>query len=82
MADQLIKMDHERGRVIVMRTSIDSDGNPVEHQVELDLPKTPVAIGLIRKVKRGDDGRFYETEEMIETPVLKGNEVSQPDESV
>ena len=74
MADRLIKMDYERGKVIVMRTSIDSDGNPFEQQVELDLPETPVAKGLLRKVKQGDDGRFYETEEVIETPILKESE--------
>lgn len=80
MADRLIKMDCERDKVLVMRTSIDSDGNSVEHQVELDLPKTPVAKGLIRKVKHGNDGRFYEIEEVIETPILKENEVAQPDQ--
>jgi hypothetical protein len=74
MGERLIKMDYERGKVIVMRTSIDSEGNPVEHQVELDLPETPVAKGLIRKVKHGDDGSLYETEEVIETPILKENE--------
>lgn len=74
MADRLIKMDYERGKVVVMRTTIDSNGNSIEQQVELDLPETPVAKGLIRKVKHGDDGRLYETEEVIETPVLTNNE--------
>lgn len=74
MADRLIKMDYERGKVIVMRSSIDSNGNPIEHQVELDLPEIPLAKGLIRKVKHGDDGRLYETEEVIETPILKKSE--------
>ena len=74
MADRLIKMDYERGKVIVMRSSIDSNGNPIEHQVELDLPETPMAKGLIRKVKHGDDGRLYETEEVIETPIFKKSE--------
>ena len=74
MADRLIKMDYERGKVIVMRTSIDANGNPIEHQMELDLPETPMAKGLIRKVKHGDDGRLYETEEVIETPILKKSE--------
>ena len=74
MNEHLIKMDYERGKAIVMQTSVDSDGNPVEHQVELDLPKTPVSKGLIRKVKHGDDGKLYEIEEVIETPILNGNE--------
>lgn len=74
MADRLIKMDYERGKVIVMRTSTDSNGNPIEQQIELDLPETPVTKGLIRKVKHGEDGRLYETEEVIETPVLTKNE--------
>lgn len=74
MADRLIKMDYERRKVIVMRTTIDSNGNPIEQLVELDLPDTPKAKGLIRKVKRGEDGRLYETEEVIETPILKNND--------
>lgn len=74
MADRLIKMDYERGKVIVMRTFVDSNGNPVEFPVELDLPETPKTKGLIRKVKHGDDGRLYETEEVIEIPKLEKNE--------
>ncbi len=76
MADKLIKMDYEQGKVIVMRTTIDSNGNPIEQQVELDLPETPTTKGIIRKVKHGDDGRLYETEEVIETPMLENNEKS------
>ena len=71
MDERLIKMDYERGKAIVMQTSIDSNGNPVKHQVELDLPETPTIKGQIRKVKHGDDGRLYEIEEAIETPILK-----------
>lgn len=74
MADRLIKMDYERGKVIVMRTTVDSDGNSTEQQIELDLPEPPKAKGLLRKVKRGEDGRLYETEEVIETPILNENE--------
>ena len=74
MADQLIKMDHARGKVVVMRTTIDSNGNSIEQQVELELPETKVANGLIRKVKNSEDGQLYETEEVIETPVLTNNE--------
>lgn len=71
MADRLIKMDYERGKVIVMRTTVDLNGNTVEQQVELDLPKNQTTKGLLRKVKRGDDGRLYETEEVIEMPILE-----------
>ncbi len=72
MADRLIRMDYERGKVVVMRTTIDENGCPVEQQIELDLPKQPTVKGLVRKVKRGEDGRMYETEEIIETPVHPG----------
>ena len=74
MADRLIKMDYERGKVIVMRTTIGSDGKSVEQQIELDLPETPKTTGLLRKVKHGEDGRLYETEEVIEIPILNENE--------
>lgn len=74
MADRLIKMDYERGKVIVMRTTVGPDGKMIEQQVELDLPETPKVEGLLRKVKHGEDGRLYETEEVIETPMLNGNE--------
>lgn len=77
MTDRLIRMDYERGKVIVMRTSTDANGNPIEQQVELDLPKTPTANGLIRKVKHGDDGKLYETEEVIDIPILKDNDFSE-----
>lgn len=73
MSDRLIKMDYARGKVIVMRTSIDADGNPIEQQVELDLPETPTVKGMIRKVKHGDDGKLYETEEVIDIPMLNEN---------
>lgn len=74
MADRLIKMDYQRGKAIVLRTVLDANGKPVEQQVELDLPEPPMAKGIIRKVKRGEDGRFYETEEVIETPMLNDTE--------
>ena len=73
MADRLIKMDYERGKAIVIRTTVDSNGKTVEQQLELDLPKTPTVKGLIRKIQHGSDGRFYETEEVIETPILDDN---------
>lgn len=74
MADRLIKMDYKRGKAIVMRTTINSNGQLIEQQVEVDLPETPKTKGMIRKVKYGEDGRLYETEEIIETPILKVNE--------
>ena len=60
MADRLIRMDYERGKVVVMRTTIDENGCQIERQIELDLPKPPTVEGLVRKVKRGDDGKMYE----------------------
>ena len=73
MVDKLVKMDYEHGKIVVMRTSIAQDGSPFEQQVELDLPDSRLDKELLRKVKHGDDGKLYETEEVIETPILKGN---------
>ena len=70
MEDKLISMNFKTGKMIVMRTTIDENGNPVEQEIERDIPKEPTVKGVIRKLKRGEDGKFYETEEVIETPVL------------
>ncbi len=69
MADRLVRMDYDRGKVIVMRTFVLEDGTEEEREIELDLPSRPVEEGLLRRVKIGEDGRTYETEEKILIPV-------------
>ena len=74
MADKLVKMDYERGKVIVLRTFTNEDGTSYEKEIELDLPQTPMEQGTIRRVKRGADGRMYETEEPLHYPGEGQNE--------
>lgn len=69
MPDKLVKMDYERGKVIVMRTFSGEDGSTYEKKIELDLPQPPMSEGILRKVKRGADGKMYETEEIVRFPM-------------
>lgn len=70
MADKLLKMDYERGKAIVLRTTVGEDGRLFEEQIEINLPKLPMGEGTIRKIKRDEEGRMYEVEEKIQVPIF------------
>ena len=70
MADRLIRTDFKRKKMIMLRTTVDENGNTVEKEIEMDLPMPPTVKGEIRKLKRDENGRFYETVEVVETPVF------------
>jgi hypothetical protein len=75
MSDKLIRVDRERGKAVVLRTFTNSDGSTCEKEIEIDVPKMPTKEGVIRKVKRGADGKMYDVEEIIKIPIadLKKN---------
>lgn len=75
MSDKLIKMDYERGKVVLMRTFIKEDGSSHEKIIEMDLPQSPMSEGMLRKVKRGPDGKMYETEETVRFPMPKDSNI-------
>lgn len=74
MSDRLIKMDYERGKAIVMRTIIGENGIPIEKMIEMDIPQPAMSEGIIRKIKRGDDGTMYEVEEKIQFPIVSNQD--------
>ena len=69
MEDRLISADFENGKAIVMRTYTNDDGTTYEKEIEIDLPKIPTTEGILKRVKRGEDGKMYETEEVVEFPI-------------
>lgn len=77
MSDKLIKMDYERGKVILMRTFTGEDGSTYEKMIEMDLPQPPMSEGKLRKVKRGADGRMYETEEIVRFPMPQNRNLKE-----
>ncbi len=74
MSDKLVRVDRERGKAVVIRTFTNSDGSTYEKEIEIDIPQMPIAEGIIRKVKRGSDGKMYETEEVVKFPVADKKE--------
>lgn len=73
MEEKIIKADFEQGKVLVLRRSVGPDGQEVEELIEKDLPLPPMKKGIIRVMKRGEDGRMYEEERVIESPVFEKN---------
>ena len=63
MKEKLLRIDRERGKAIVLQTTVDENGIETMKMVE----------GTIKKVKMGEDGRTIETEQKIYTPVPANN---------
>ena len=72
MSDKLIRIDYEKRKAIFSRTIQQKDGSFTEKEIEVALPQQTVSEGVLRKVKRGADGKMYETEEIIKFPLEGG----------
>lgn len=68
MADKLIRVDYEKNKAVFLRTIQQEDGSCVEKEIEVDLPQQTFSEGVLRKVKRGSDGKMYEVEEVVKFP--------------
>ena len=73
MKEQLLRIDRERGKAIVLQTTVDENGIETSREVEMELPPMKMVEGTIKKVKMGEDGRTIETEQKIYTPVPANN---------
>ena len=71
MSDKLIRIDYEKNTAIFLRTIQQEDGAYIEKEIEVDLPNQTLSEGILRKVKRGSDGKMYEVEEKIYFPIAE-----------
>ena len=71
MDDKIISIDCEKNKMVVLKQIEKEDGTICEEEVEVDIPAPPLVQSLIRRVKFDDNGRMYETEEVIEVPFFE-----------
>lgn len=73
MSDKLIRIDYEKNKAVFSRTIQQEDGSCIEKEIEVDLPNQTLSEGVLRKVKRGSDGKMYEVEEKVYFPIAEKN---------
>ena len=50
MKEKLLRIDRERGKAIVLQTTVDENGIETSREVEMELPPMKMVEGTIKKI--------------------------------